>query len=216
MKEELIIAEYGSKNFVSKWGEARVRTTYKRLEELRRKDPTAPQKPDYSKAGVSKGLSKLQPKRTTAPAGTAIYKRRRQSQLSAETVQDILTGNAIVKKGILLMLKEESELEQSASTAQPVMNRPASPNSSTNKNLPKNPSGSKIQKWKTDKQTHVLTLLRSDGEEKKLTREQALGLSLEDLQDLLDLPLSRDDDDTDALTFELQFKGQIRELLLRQ
>ena len=83
MKEELIIAEYGSKNSVSKWGEARVRATYKRLEELRKKDPTAPQKPDYSKAEVSKGLSKLHPKRTTAPAGTTIYKRRRQSQLGS-------------------------------------------------------------------------------------------------------------------------------------
>ena len=51
---------------------------------------------------------------------------------------------------------------------------------------------------------------------KIISREQALGLSLEDLQDLLDLPLSRDDEDTDALNFELQFKGQIRELLMRQ
>ncbi len=59
-------------------------------------------------------------------------------------------------------------------------------------------------------------MVRADGEVKKFTREQALGLRLEDLQDRLDLPLSRDEDDTDALTFELQFKGQIRELLLRQ
>ena len=96
------------------------------------------------------------------------------------------------------------------------MNRPASPNTSTNKHLPRNPPGSKIQKWETDKQTCVLTLLRSGGEVEKISREQALGLSLEDLQDLLDLPLSRDDEDTDALDFELQFKGQIRELLMRQ
>ena len=101
--------------------------------------------------------------------------------MSTETIQDILTGNAIVKKGILLMLKEESELEQSASTAQPVMNRPASPNTSSNKNLPRNPPGSKVLKWKTDKQTHVLTVFKSSGKVKKLTREQALGLSLEDL-----------------------------------
>ena len=96
------------------------------------------------------------------------------------------------------------------------MNRPASPNTSANKHLPRNPPGSKIQKWETDKQTCVLTLLRSGGEVEKISREQALGLSLEDLQDLLDLPLSRDDEDTDALDFELQFKGQIRELLMRQ
>ena len=61
-----------------------------------------------------------------------------------------------------------------------------------------------------------MTFLRSGGEVEKISRKQALGLSLEDLQDLLDLPLSRDDEDTDALDFELQFKGQIRELLMRQ
>ncbi|MFS7975636.1 hypothetical protein Hanom_Chr10g00882911 [Helianthus anomalus] len=114
------------------------------------------------------------------------------------------------------MIRETLELKQSATTAQPVMNRPASPNTSANKHLPRNPPGSKIQKWETDKQTCVLTLLRSGGEVDKISREQALGLRLEDLQDLLDIPLSRDDEDTDALNFELQFKGQIRELLMRQ
>ncbi|MFS7953595.1 hypothetical protein Hanom_Chr07g00620581 [Helianthus anomalus] len=62
------------------------------------------------------------------------------------------------------------------------MNRPASPNTSANKHLPRNPPGSKIQKWATDKQSCVLTLLRSGGEVKIISREQALGLSLEDLQ----------------------------------
>ncbi|MFS7963378.1 hypothetical protein Hanom_Chr08g00737371 [Helianthus anomalus] len=216
MKEELIIAEYGSRNSVSKWGEDRVRATYKRLEELRKKDPSVPQKPDYNKAEVSKRPPKLQAKRTSAPTGAAIYKRRSQKQLDAETTQELIAGDDLVKEGIKRMIEETLDMNKYASTVQPVMNRPASPNSSTNKNLPRNPSGSKVLKWKTDKQTHVLTVFRSDGEVKKLTREQALGPSLEDLQDLLDLPLSRDEDDTDALTFELQFKGQIRELLLRQ
>ncbi|KAJ0493154.1 hypothetical protein HanIR_Chr12g0582921 [Helianthus annuus] len=119
MKEELITADYGSKNSVSKWGEARVRATYKRLEELRKKDPTAPQKPDYSKAEVSKRPPKLQIKRNTAPAGAAIYKRRskNQSGAGAESIQDLDAGNDLVKEGIRLMMKEESELEQSASTA---------------------------------------------------------------------------------------------------
>ena len=96
MKEELIVAEYGSRNSVSKWGEARVRATYKRLEELRKKDPTAPQKPDYSKAEVSKRPPKLQAKRTTAPTGAAIYKKRSQNQLGAETVQDLIAGNNLI------------------------------------------------------------------------------------------------------------------------
>ncbi|KAJ0434557.1 hypothetical protein HanIR_Chr17g0883021 [Helianthus annuus] len=216
MKEELVVADFGTKRQVARWKEDLVRSTYKRLEELRKKDPKIPQKPDYPEAAVSKGPSKLQIRRSTAPAGTAFYKRRSQSQLGAETVQEILTGNAVVKEGLLRTLKEELEQENSAPTAQPVMNRPASPNTSANKHLPRNPPGSKIQKWATDKQTRVLTLLRSGGEVKIISREQALGLSLEDLQDLLDLPLSRDDEDTDALNFELQFKGQISELLMRQ
>ncbi|KAJ0916301.1 hypothetical protein HanPSC8_Chr06g0260061 [Helianthus annuus] len=216
MKEELVVAEFGTKRQVARWKEDLVRSTYKRLEELRKKDPKIPQKPDYPEAAVSKGPSKVQIRRATAPAGTAIYKRRTQSQFGAETVQEILAGNAVLKEGLLRTLKEELEQENSATTAQPVMNRPASPNTSANKHLPRNPPGSKIQKWATDKQTCVLTLLRSGGVVDKISREQALGLSLEDLQDLLDLPLSRDDEDTDALDFELQFKGQIRELLMRQ
>ncbi|KAJ0580928.1 hypothetical protein HanRHA438_Chr04g0174121 [Helianthus annuus] len=213
MKEELIVADYGSKNSVSKWEEDRVRATYKRLEELRKKDPKVPQKPDYSKAEVSTRPPKLQVKRTTAPAGAAIYKRRNQNQLGAETIQELMAGDDLVKEGIKIMIKEDLGLEQSTSTAQTVMNRPASPNTSSNKNLPRN---SKVLKWKTDKQTHVLTVIKSSGEVKKISREQALGQSLEDLQDLLDLPLSKDDDDTNALAFELQLKGQIRELLMRQ
>ncbi|KAJ0927106.1 hypothetical protein HanRHA438_Chr04g0178901 [Helianthus annuus] len=216
MKEELVVAEFGTKRQVARWKEDLVRSTYKRLEELRKKDPKIPQKPDYPEAAVSKGPSKLQIRRSIALAGNVVYKRRTQSQLGAETVQEILAGNAVLKEGLLRTIKEELEQENSTTTAQPVMNRPASPNTSTNKHLPRNPPGSEIQKWATDKQTCVLTLLRSGGEVEKISREQALGLSLEDLQDLLDLPLSRDDEDTYALDFELQFKGQIRELLMRQ
>ncbi|MFS7919214.1 hypothetical protein Hanom_Chr03g00210141 [Helianthus anomalus] len=216
MKEELVAADFGTKRQVVRWKEDMVRSTYKRLEELRKKDPKIPQKPDYPEAEVSKRPSKLQIRRTTAPTGAAIYKRRSQKQLDAETIQELMAGDDLVKEGIQRMIRETLELKQSATTAQPVMNRPASPNTSANKHLPRNPPGSKIQKWETDKQTCILTLLRSGGEVKKISREQALGLSLEDLQDLLDLPLSRDDEDTDALDFELQFKGQIRELLMRQ
>ncbi|MFS7998435.1 hypothetical protein Hanom_Chr12g01153801 [Helianthus anomalus] len=49
MKEELIVANYGSRNQVTRWTEVKVFETYKRLEERRKKDPTAPQKQDYPK-----------------------------------------------------------------------------------------------------------------------------------------------------------------------
>ncbi|MFS7961967.1 hypothetical protein Hanom_Chr08g00721151 [Helianthus anomalus] len=61
----------------------------------------------------------------------------------------------------------------------------------------------KILKWMSDQKTHVLTLIRFDGEVKKISREQALGLSVEDMQDLLELTLCRDEDDTASLDFEL-------------
>ena len=54
MKEELVAADYGSLNQVMRWKEDKVRATYKSLEKLRKTDPTAPQKPDYPKAEVSK------------------------------------------------------------------------------------------------------------------------------------------------------------------
>ena len=68
----------------------------------------------------------------------------------------------------------------------------------------------------SDQKTHVLTLLRFNGEVKHISRNQALGLSAEDLQDLLELTLCRDENDEDSMNFELQFKGQVRELLMRQ
>ena len=50
---------------------------------------------------------------------------------------------------------------------------------------------------------------------KYISRKQALGLGVEDLQDLLELTLCRDDGDTSSQDFELQFKEQVRELLMR-
>ncbi|KAJ0546857.1 hypothetical protein HanIR_Chr08g0365601 [Helianthus annuus] len=49
------------------------------------------------------------------------------------------------------MIAENPELAKAQSTAQPVITRPQSPNSSSNKNLPRNPLDSKILKWKSDK-----------------------------------------------------------------
>ena len=86
MKEELVAADFGTKRQIARWKEDMVRSTYKRLEELRKKDPKVPQKPDYPEAAVSKRPSKLQNRRATAPTGSSIYKRRRQNQLGSETV----------------------------------------------------------------------------------------------------------------------------------
>ena len=105
---------------------------------------------------------------------------------------------------------------QVAQALQKLANRPQSPNSSQIKLLPRNQSDPKILMWKSDKQTHELTLIKSDGSVEKISRENALGLNPVDLQDLFNLQLDRDEDDTDSLDFELQFKGQIREMLMRE
>ena len=47
MKEEMVVAEFGTKRQVARWKEDLVRSTYRRLEELRKKDSKIPQKPDY-------------------------------------------------------------------------------------------------------------------------------------------------------------------------
>ena len=75
-------------------------------------------------------------------------------------------------------------------------------------------SDSKILKWKVNKDTHELTLLRSDGEAQKLSMDDAYSLCADDLQTLLNLELERDVEDLFALDFELQFKGLIRESMM--
>ena len=67
----------------------------------------------------------------------------------------------------------------------------------------------------SDQKTHVLTLLRFNGEVKHISRNQALGLSAEDLQDLLELTLCRDEDDTSSKDFEEEFKRKAKELLMK-
>ncbi|KAJ0805569.1 hypothetical protein HanPI659440_Chr02g0079781 [Helianthus annuus] len=90
-----------------------------------------------------------------------------------------------------------------------------SPNSSSISLVPRKPTDPKILKWKSASDTHVLTLLRSNGSVEKLKMENAYGLDACDLQDLLNLNLERDINGMISLDFELQFKGQIREMLMR-
>ncbi|MFS7963187.1 hypothetical protein Hanom_Chr08g00735131 [Helianthus anomalus] len=97
-----------------------------------------------------------------------------------------------------------------------LVSRPQSPNSSLISIVPRKPFYPKILKWKSSSHTHVLALLRSDGNVEKLKMEDAYGLDACYLLDLLNLDLEMDDEeDTISLDFELQFKGQIQEMLMR-
>ncbi|MFS7936317.1 hypothetical protein Hanom_Chr05g00414131 [Helianthus anomalus] len=101
------------------------------------------------------------------------------------------------------MLVENPNSIKLQDLAKRVMSRPPSPNSSKIKTLPRNPHDSKILKWKSGQKTHVLTLLKFSGEVKHISKENSLGLGVEDLQDLLELPLYRDEVDEDSMNFEL-------------
>ena len=118
-----------------------------------------------------------------------------------------------VKEGLLNQLRFFSD--PVTEKFRELIGRPPSPNSSKIKMHPSHSSDSKILKWKSDKETHELTLIRSDGSIQKLSMDDAPGLSAEDLQTLLNLTLDRDADDLFSLSFELQLKGQIRESLMR-
>ena len=48
-----------------------------------------------------------------------------------------------------------------------------------------------------------------------ISRNQALGLSVEDLQDLLELTLCRDEADLSSKEFEEEFKRKAKELLMK-
>ncbi|XP_035838201.1 fibrous sheath CABYR-binding protein-like [Helianthus annuus] len=86
MKEELITANYGSRNQITRWIEVKVLETYKRLEERRKKDPTVPKKPDYSASVVSTKQTlpiKISVKPIVPPAAV-FYQRKKQKQMDEE------------------------------------------------------------------------------------------------------------------------------------
>ncbi|MFS7911679.1 putative fur-regulated basic protein A [Helianthus anomalus] len=83
MKEELIVANYGSRNLVTRWTEVKVLETYKRLEERRKKDPTAPKKPVYPEAivPVKQALPIKRSVQTSVPTAAIVYQRKKQKHM---------------------------------------------------------------------------------------------------------------------------------------
>ncbi|KAJ0491663.1 hypothetical protein HanIR_Chr12g0566281 [Helianthus annuus] len=79
IKEELIVANYGSRNHVTMWTKVKVLETYKRLEERRKKDPTAPKKPDYPEVVVPVKQSLLIKRsvQPTVPTVAIFYQRNK-------------------------------------------------------------------------------------------------------------------------------------------
>ncbi|KAJ0870250.1 hypothetical protein HanRHA438_Chr11g0498261 [Helianthus annuus] len=113
IKEELITADYGSRNQVTRWTEEKVLATYKRLEELRKRDPTAPKKPDYPETVVPVKQQKLPIRRPTAPHATILYQRRKQKQMDELTKEDKAQEEYIIKMVLQTLMEEKQDSAQS-------------------------------------------------------------------------------------------------------
>ncbi|MFS7962688.1 hypothetical protein Hanom_Chr08g00729561 [Helianthus anomalus] len=83
MREELVAAKYGNARSVSRWSECKIVETYKRLEQLREKDPTVPKKPVYPTVVVPQQTLIL--KKQSSVSGlsiAALNQAKRQKQMS--------------------------------------------------------------------------------------------------------------------------------------
>ncbi|KAJ0752098.1 hypothetical protein HanPI659440_Chr09g0320431 [Helianthus annuus] len=109
MKDELITAAFGSRNQVSRWKEDKVFASYKRLEELRKKNLDIPQKPDYPEAVVSAEPQKQQFRRSTAPPAAILYQRRNQNEIDKITAADKEAEDYLVKVGVKRIIEETLE-----------------------------------------------------------------------------------------------------------
>ncbi|MFS7910731.1 hypothetical protein Hanom_Chr02g00109641 [Helianthus anomalus] len=113
MKKELITADYGSRNQVLRWREKKVFATYKMLEELRKRDPNAPKKPDYQEVVVPVKQKKLPIRRPTAPHASILYQRRKEKQMNELTKEDKAQEDYIINMVLQTFTKEKQDSTQS-------------------------------------------------------------------------------------------------------
>ncbi|MFS7916714.1 hypothetical protein Hanom_Chr03g00180581 [Helianthus anomalus] len=216
-KQELVTTKFGRAKAIEKWSRQYTNMVYAKLEKKRETDPTVPKKPAYRDKKVDEPQQQALSLKTLFTSSDtsiiALDHRKEQKQMEEE---EKAQEADIMKMALQRMIEENTDSEKPQDLAKRVITRPPSPNSSKIKALPRNPLNSKILKWKSDQKTHALTLLKSSGEVKHISRENALGLCVADLQDLLKLQLCRDEDDEDSLNSELQFKWQTREMPMRQ
>ncbi|MFS8029576.1 hypothetical protein Hanom_Chr17g01523891 [Helianthus anomalus] len=185
--EELVVANYGTARAIARWSKQNVGITYKKLEELRKTDLTVPQKPVYNDETTVRPQQTLPSKKLFSSVDVSIIflNQRKKQQLIDE--EDEKREEEIRKEAIRNQIDfgmNEASLQlqaQVVATIQKLASRPQSPNSSKIKLLPRNPLDPKILKWKSDKKTHILTLLKSNGRVEYISREDALGLSEGDL-----------------------------------
>ena len=85
----------------------------KRLEELRKRDPTAPKKPDYPEAVVPVKPQKFPIRKPTVPPVAILYQRRKQKQMDELTKEDKAQEDYIIKMVFQTFTEEKQDSAQS-------------------------------------------------------------------------------------------------------
>ncbi|MFS7946987.1 hypothetical protein Hanom_Chr06g00542721 [Helianthus anomalus] len=183
-KAELVAANYGSAKTISKWLRQYTDLVYEKLEKQRETDPTIPKKPAYKNKKPDEPQQQILSLKTLFTSSDtsiiALNQIKRQKHIDEE---DAGREPDIMKVAIKKMVEENPDSAKLQEIAKRFMSRPP-PNSHQIKSIPRNPLNSKILKWKSDKKTHVLTLLKFNGRVEHISREDALGLNAADLLDL--------------------------------
>ena len=187
-------ANYGEMKSVARCKVLRLVETYKKLEQARLTDPTLPKKPVYPEdIQLTKQTLTMESLVSTSDINTGAIKhlKRHREMVAADTEESAKESYDIYRKeGLRNQILSHSD--PVSDKLREMIGRPPSPNSSSIKLQPRKPSDSKILKWKCNKVTHELTLLRSDGDVQHISMNDAYGLNDKDLEDLLSLELERD------------------------
>ncbi|KAJ0898023.1 hypothetical protein HanRHA438_Chr08g0352131 [Helianthus annuus] len=222
MRVELVAVDYASTRSIAIWSKLNIEETYKKLEELRAEDPIVPQKPVYPTTTAGRPQQTQTSKKlhltSTLPAN-ALNQLKRQKKTHGEDEQRFEEyRKEAIKCQIEFHMDDAADqlTAQLTETIKRLASRPQSPNASLISLVPRKPFDPKILKWNSSSNTHILTLLRSNDDVERIKMKDAYGLNACDLQYLFKLQLERDDEENMiSLDFELQFKGQIREMLIR-
>ncbi|XP_022040480.1 uncharacterized protein LOC110943030 [Helianthus annuus] len=98
---------------VTRWREEKVLATYKNLEELRKRDSTAPKKPNFPEAVVPVKQQKLPIRGPTAPHASILYQRRKEKQIDELTKEDKAQEEYIIKMVLQAFIEEKQDSAQS-------------------------------------------------------------------------------------------------------
>ncbi|XP_022004270.1 uncharacterized protein LOC110901798 [Helianthus annuus] len=101
------------KKNVTRWREEKVFATYKKLEELRKRDPTAPKMLDYPEAVVPVKQQKLPIRRPTAPHARILYQISKEKQMDELTKEDKAQEDYIIKMVFQTFTEEKQDSAES-------------------------------------------------------------------------------------------------------